>query len=291
MVLLTMTPSIVEGLKSLPKKHEASQPDPSLEDPSVGKPIAHSQVVNLWHQLKNDKDSTPSSLENLLRGSRIYVAAPPPKPEPVRENYAGAANLNVILIVLQTPEYKRLMARLRREEEARSYERMTSSPQHLPSNYTESFYDRFPHASARAFAAVNQPISQDDTGDDDGVTYNDVHRQVMLIINFLVSIMGVAGVLWVAARWWSLPARLFLTMGGSLLVGVAEVAIYSIYVWRMGDAKQRQEAVGEVKEVVETWTTGENKKDDDEKAPVLLESKPDTDTVRKRATAAMKNVE
>lgn len=174
------------------------------------------------------------------------------------------------------------MARLRRDEEARAYERMMN-PDRYATPRTENFYDRFPHASARAYAAVNQPSRKEDMGDDD-VTYNDVHRQLLLLFNFLVSILGVAGTLWVAARWWSLPARLFLTMGGSAVVAVAEVAVYSIYVWRMGDAKERQEAVKEIKEVVDTWIVGEDeKKVENEKETVLLESKDeDTDGVRKR---------
>ncbi|KFH48360.1 hypothetical protein ACRE_008500 [Hapsidospora chrysogenum ATCC 11550] len=283
MVLLTMTPSIVEGLKSLPNRPdeeptkdvpetqtETTQAEPSLAEPAVGKPISHGQIVDLWKSLRASGQSSTFSLEHLLHGAHVYIPPPPPKPEP-------------------TPEYKALMARLRREEEARSYERMLN-PQHQP--HSESFYERFPHASARAFAAVNQPISAADTGDDDGVTYNDVHRQVLLIINFLVSILGVAGTLWVAARWWSLPARLFLTMGGSAVVAVAEVAVYSIYVWKLGEAKQRSQAVKEIGEVVETWVAGEGEKGEGEKV-VLLESKEeeeDTDGVRRR-TATTKEMD
>lgn len=166
------------------------------------------------------------------------------------------------------------MARLRREEEEKSYNRMTNPPP------VETFYQRYPHASARAFAMVNQPTSKADIGDDD-VTYNDIHRQVILLFNFMVSIFGVAGTLWVAARWWSLPARLLLTMGGAVVVAIAEVAVYSIYVWKMGDAKGKQEAVKEVKEVVETWVVGDKEKEGKE---VLIESKDeDVDGVRKRA--------
>lgn len=316
MVLLTMTPSIVEGLKSLPDRPdeeptkdvpetqaETTQAEPSLAEPAVGKPISHGQIVDLWKSLRASGQSSTFSLEHLLHGAHVYIPPPPPKPEPVRILFPFPPKLQYhstkYLTHLQTPEYKALMARLRREEEARSYERMLN-PQHQP--HSESFYERFPHASARAFAAVNQPTSAADTGDDDGVTYNDVHRQVLLIINFLVSILGVAGTLWVAARWWSLPARLFLTMGGSAVVAVAEVAVYSIYVWKLGEAKQRSKAVKEIREVVETWVAGEGEKGEGEKGEgekgegekvVLLESKEeeeDTDGVRRR-TATTKEVD
>ncbi len=51
-------------------------------------------------------------------------------------------------------------------------------------------------------------------------------------------------------------ARLFLTMGGSFLVGVAEVAVYSGYVWHLGQAKKKDKTLKEVKKVVQTWTVG-----------------------------------
>jgi TMEM199 family protein len=177
------------------------------------------------------------------------------------------------------------MARLRREEEARAYERMVNNP----APHMDTFAERFPHASTRSFASVNQPMSKADLGDDD-VTYADVNRQVLLIFNFLVSILGVAGTVWMAARWWSLPSRIFLTMGSSIIVGVAEVAVYSIFVWKMGDAKGRQEAVKEVKEVVDTWVLGRGDEDKESKEPVLLERKEDDNGIRKRtATSTLKD--
>lgn len=108
---------------------------------------------------------------------------------------------------------------------------------------------------SQAFAAVNRPSHQGDMGDDD-VTYSDVHRQLMLMLNFVASILGVAATLWIVARWWSTPARLFLTMGGSLLVGIAEVAVYSGYVWHLSEAKKKDKTLKEVKQVVQTWTVG-----------------------------------
>ncbi|RTE81847.1 hypothetical protein BHE90_003617 [Fusarium euwallaceae] len=272
MVLLTITPSIVEALaiqeSSKPEAVEAHHDDngtdtpsqteqePSLDEPEIGKPISHGQIVNLWKQLKAQGNST-YTLEQLLRGASIYIPPPPPKPEP-------------------SPEYKALMARLRREEEERAYERMVNPVPNL-----ETFNDRFPHA-ASAFAEVNKPISARDTGDDDDVTMNEVHRQVTLIINFLVSIAGVAATLWIAARWWSLPSRLFLTLGGSILVGIAEVIVYSGYQWRMEEGKKKDRKVKEVKEVVESWVVG---KDDlqDEKTVLIKEKEADeNDMVRKR---------
>lgn len=165
------------------------------------------------------------------------------------------------------------MARLRREEEARSYERMINPPaQH------ETFQDRFPYAAA-AFAEVNKPISAADFGDDE-TDYNEVHRQVTLIINFLVSIVGVAATLWIAARWWSVSSRLFLTLGGSILVAIAEVVVYWGYMWRMEEGKKKDGKVKEVKEVVESWTVG---REGEERAMVLVEKEEDVhEGMRKR---------
>lgn len=136
------------------------------------------------------------------------------------------------------------MARLRREEAARTYQRMVKPPLEA----------RLPPA-AQSFAVANRPSTTADLGDDD-VTYSEVHRQVVLILNFLASIVGVAATLWIAARWWSLPARLFLTLGGSILVAVAEVAVYQGYIWRLSQAKAKQQSVQEVKKVVKTWIVG-----------------------------------
>jgi hypothetical protein len=157
-----------------------------------------------------------------------------------------------MLTILKSDDYKALMARLRREQEQREYERMAN-----PLPPMETFSQRYPNGAnmAQAFAAVNRPANEADMGDDD-VTYTDVHRQLMLILNFVASILGVAATLWIVARWWSTPARLFLTMGGSLLVGIAEVAVYSGYVWHLGQADKKDKTMKEVKEVLQTWTVG-----------------------------------
>ncbi|CAJ0555265.1 Ff.00g053300.m01.CDS01 [Fusarium sp. VM40] len=211
-----MTPSIVKALTtagapetpqiedhdSEAKSNEPPQAtlEPSLDEPELGKPISHSQIVGLWKRLKAQGNAN-YTLEQLLRGASVYIPPPPPKPEP-------------------SPQYKALMARLRRDEEARSYERMIN-----PVPQQETFKTRFPY-SAAGFAEANRPTSAADIGDED-IAMEEVHKQVTLIINFLVSIAGVAGTLWVTARWWSVSSRLFLTMGGSILVAIAEVVVYN----------------------------------------------------------------
>ncbi len=139
---------------------------------------------------------------------------------------------------------------------------------------------------AAGFARVNQPTTGADTGDDD-VTYNDVHRQLMLIVNFIVTMGGVGrdacGFL---ARWWSTPARLMLAMGGAVLVGAAEVALYSGYVWHLSEAKKDKKDLREVKEVVNTWAVGGQTDGQPVKEPVPVDDDtggaPDAGGIRRR---------
>lgn len=170
------------------------------------------------------------------------------------------------------------MARLRREEEARSYQRMIN-----PLPPAETFAQRFPLSSAaHAFASSQQPINSDP----DEVTYADVDRQMALIFNVLISIVACAAAIWIAAKWWGTPARLALSFSGSLLVGVAEVVVYSGYIRRIGDAKGKEKSIKEIKEVVNTWVVGGAEDDapggvDDKSATIGSKSDPDV-KARKR---------
>ncbi|KAI1385639.1 endoplasmic reticulum-based factor for assembly of V-ATPase-domain-containing protein [Hypoxylon trugodes] len=270
MVLLTMTPSIVGALNQLDEKiiedrvekeenhsESATSNEPSLKDPLVGKPISHGQIIDIWKRA-NDGKHNAIKLEDLLRGATVYVPPPPPKPEP-------------------TDEYKALMARLRREEEERSYERML---QKAPPK--ESFAQRFPSAPmAHSFAEVNRPTKPSDVGDD--IEQGDIQKQITLVINFLVSIFGCGAALWLAARWWSVPARLFLSLGGSIVVAIAEVAVYSAYTWRMAEGEKNQKKKKEIKEIVQTWVIGEddNSKKISEEQLIPDGSEPETNLRRR----------
>jgi hypothetical protein len=137
-------------------------------------------------------------------------------------------------------------------------------------------------SSAHAFASSEQP-----TDADDEVTYQDVDRQMALIFNVLISIVACAGAIWMAARWWSTPTRLALSMSGSILVGVAEVVVYSGYIRRVGEAKGKAKELKEVKEIINTWIVGgEDDADELEGAeiPVTITEKDSAENskVRKR---------
>lgn len=277
MVLLTMTASIVEALKQLDEataqqvlrssrddEDDASQ-EPSLEDPAVGKPITHGQILDIWKRSINEAKSA-CSLEDLLRGATIYVPPPPPKPEP-------------------SDEYKQLMARLRRDEEERSYERMIKAPA-----TRETFAQRFPMAPmtmADSFAEANKPTSKSDIGEET-INHGEIQQQVTLIVNFLVSIAGCAAAIWICAQWWSTTARLFLTLFGTITVAICEVAVYTAYSWRMAEGEKKQQNMKEVKDIVKTWVIGTDEPSKEGYEPVLIQPKDeDTDTgIRKRTVAS-----
>ncbi|KAI1183906.1 endoplasmic reticulum-based factor for assembly of V-ATPase-domain-containing protein [Nemania serpens] len=246
MVLLTMTSPMVEALMVLRDTSDARQlpnnttpfnhvdiEEPCVEDPAVGKPISHGQILRTVKTLRA-KGHAGFRLETMLRGSALYVPPPPPKPEP-------------------TDEYRALMARLRREEEERSYERMLRT---APAR--ESFAERYPLAPmAHAFAEVNKPSKKSDMEDND-IEFGDVQKQVTLVINFLVSVVGCGAALWKLAQWWPVSTRLFLSLGGALLVAITEVAVYSAYTWRMSQGEKKQTKMKEVQEIVKTWVVGDD---------------------------------
>lgn len=288
MVLLAMTPGIVRALGRV----EAVSPDdfaelrrpeePALTEPRAGNPISHVQLIDLSKLLKkhatsinthdletkrgthanNDDVSkadtklentsdhnieqptitstpivepTPTTLSALLHGTQIYI---PPAPT----------------IPTKSPQYLALMSRLRAEEEARSYSRMLHPP---PTR--ETFNQRFP--SAPAFSLGSNLSSS--ALDDDDTSYDEVHRQIILIINILVSIVCVAVFIWIAARHWSVGKRLGLSMAGSFGIAVAEVAVYGGYVRKVREAKMRERKKPEIKEIVQSWVLHKGVEEED----------------------------
>jgi TMEM199 family protein len=139
------------------------------------------------------------------------------------------------------------MARLRKEEEARAYERMINPP---PPYLREAEKGNHPRT-----------IGSDDIGQEDELTFADINRQVAAIFNVLLSIVACSVAIWMAARHWSTPSRLGLSMGGGGLVGVAEVAIYAGYLRRILESKQKEKKIVERKVITDTWSTQEKSKE------------------------------
>ena len=143
------------------------------------------------------------------------------------------------------------MARLRREEEDRAYERMIN-----PIQPTETFSQRFPQ-SPHAYLF---PQAQQDIDENDEFTYADINRQMALIINIVISIVACSVALWLAARHWSTPSRLGLSMGGSGAVAVAEAVVYAGYLRRLKEAREKGKKHVEIKEIIKTWVIGSDEK-------------------------------
>jgi hypothetical protein len=155
----------------------------------------------------------------------------------------------------KSSEYKALMKRLRQEEEQRQYELMIN-----PAPPTQTFNQRFPNA-ASSFGGAQVASNTEE----DEVTYADINRQMALIINVLVSIIACSVAIWIAARRWEVHHRLALSMCGSGLVAVAEVAIYMGYIRRIKDAKEKERGKVERKEIMETWVLDGKKVEGGEK--------------------------
>ncbi|KAI5196217.1 hypothetical protein E4T39_07906 [Aureobasidium subglaciale] len=217
MVLLTLTPAAKSAVELFNQrsgeKHDVSSSDPSLSEPTVGSPVSHAQLIELARFLR--ESDIPNKHDYRLDAllKGANIYVAPPKPKPQ-----------------PTAEYTALMARLRREEENIAYQRMINPTTSIP-----------------------EPSRIRVEDEDDEVTYTDVNRQLALIINVLVSIIACSVAIWIAARHWSVPQRMALSMFGSGTVAFAEVAIYMGYIRRIKDAKHVEKKKVETKEVVETW--------------------------------------
>ncbi len=167
------------------------------------------------------------------------------------------------------------MARLRREEEARVYERMINPP--APS---ETFAQRYPTSSN---AKLFSPATPAEIDEDDEITYADINRQMALIINILISIVACSVAIWLAAKHWSTPKRLGLSMGGSGMIGVAEAVVYAGYLRRLKEAREKGKKQVEIKEIIKTWVIGgEEQKASQDTSKIYIPKKPQDDSPRKR---------
>ncbi|KAG9569028.1 hypothetical protein KCU71_g2590, partial [Aureobasidium melanogenum] len=217
MVLLTLTPtakSAVELYNQLSdQESDDTSSDPSLSEPTIGAPVSHAQLIQVARFLRETDIPNKNDFRLDALLKGANIYVPPPKPKPQ-----------------PTAEYTALMARLRREEENIAYQRLINPTSSIP-----------------------EPSRIRAEDEDDEVTYTDVNRQLALIINVLVSIIACSVAIWIAARHWSVPQRMALSMFGSGAVAIAEVAIYMGYLRRIKDAKQTEGKKVETKQVVETW--------------------------------------
>lgn len=168
------------------------------------------------------------------------------------------------------------MARLRKEEENRFYEKMLHST-------SEPFNSRFPTASQGHLF----PPTKQESDEDDEVTYADINRQMALIANVLISIIACSIAIWKAAWHWPVPSRLALAMAGSITVAVAEVAIYAGYLGRIADAKKVERKKVEKKTIASSWVI-EGRKEGPVRAVKKMASEVPVAGLRQRAVQGVK---
>ena len=167
------------------------------------------------------------------------------------------------------------MAQLRRDEEIRAYERMINPPLLT----SPEFNRRFPTSPQHNLIAGNIRPSEEQ----DEITFEDVNRQITLIINIIISIVACSIALWMVSSRWSVPKRLGLSMCGSGVVGIAEVVVYHGYLRRLVEAKQKAKKEVEIKEVVSTWVIGGDRKTEEEnKNGLIMAPKETKQEVRRR---------
>lgn len=88
MVQLVITTRILSVIETIPESRREALDLPDSLD--LNAPISHEQLIGLSRYLKSKPDgqdgdsNTPTSLNSLLHGTKIYVPPPPKKPEPVR---------------------------------------------------------------------------------------------------------------------------------------------------------------------------------------------------------------
>jgi hypothetical protein len=226
MVLLSMTEATVDVVKQYKTLSPSIKDEiPSLDSPQNGNPISHAQLIHITKILRGKNIDV--HLDQLLKGSTIYQ-------QPKAESKPKSS------------EYEQLMARLRKEDEARKYDRMLN-PDSLDNQNT-------------TFAHILNQNNIIAASQDDDVTYKEVNRQVSVIFNVLVTIICCGIAIWIAARRWNTPARLALAMTGSLIVGIAEVVVYTGYLRRVTEAKAKEKKKKEVKTVQDSWVTETKKK-------------------------------
>lgn len=90
MVNLIITPAIKTALNELDRLHleDFNSGQTLLPNSAVGNPIGHDEIIAIsrllkTHIKKKGIESVPFRLEDLLRGSRVFLEPPKPTAEPV----------------------------------------------------------------------------------------------------------------------------------------------------------------------------------------------------------------
>ncbi|KAK2743247.1 hypothetical protein FQN57_004936 [Myotisia sp. PD_48] len=263
MVLLKITPAILAVLETLPPP--AREELGLCEAPALHTPISHSQLLALVRCKKLQAKSSSItdgpvhprhiSLDALLRGTDVYFPPPPPKPAP-------------------NSEYLALKARLQTEAEQLKYNTLIR-----PLSLAELRRQPAQIFASPSYKSSSNAIYSDDL-DSDPISPS-------LVLNILVSILFTGfATYWALSNFripkiyyllpWngrprsnstspsdyqeyyyyphspdSQPFRVFTGLAAGILVGVAEVVVYSAYLRKVDNAKKKEKAKIEKKELVD----------------------------------------
>ncbi|PGH36104.1 hypothetical protein GX50_01116 [[Emmonsia] crescens] len=275
MVLLLITPTIASALDSVPA---STRDELSLPTPTASSAISHAQLITLSRHLLSNLPLTETSedlsngaadgcerftLNSLLRGTRVYIPPPPPKPEP-------------------TPEYLALKASLLAAAEENKYNALLNpTSSHSSSPPSSRIWGLNDHPTTNTYT---HPKNNNNNDDDDNNNADDPLTP-SLVLNILISILFTG-----FASYWALsnfriptfftftsssspsypgaassqPARVFISMMVALLVGVAEVGVFALYLKKVELARGRERAIVERKIVIGEVRVGDGDGKDDE---------------------------
>lgn len=236
MVLLTPSPNLVSAINLFNDLDSTLAEDRIILDNLLS--VEHQTVYRVSQALlastaqANDEERGKFRLSSLLKGCDVYIPPKPPKPEPVL-SLSWRSPRSYVLTLLQTPEYKALMARLRAEAEEREYSVLTNKP-HLTSSEGEG---------------------------EDEYTYQDLKSHLSIIANVLLSVLATSAAVWKVASGWDVAERLALAFTSSLVVCVAEVVVFGGYLRRIDESRQaeKKRSESEEKVVVNAWEFGPTK--------------------------------
>ncbi|KAF5857966.1 hypothetical protein ETB97_005033 [Aspergillus alliaceus] len=242
MVQLITTTRILSALEAIPPNHRTDLNLPN--NPSVNTPITHDQLIRLSRYFRNnDEKPTPNrTLNYLLTGTKLYIPPPPKKPEP-------------------SPEYLALKARLLAAYETDTYNQMTAPPA-TKNSPSPIFASNTPTVSS-----LHDPSAHDPEADT---------LTPGLVLNIFLSVVITGfSVYWALASFatpevltervssvWngrstggggdgvSEAVKVLVAFGAAAGVGVAEVAIYAIYLGKVDRARRKERGVKERKVVV-----------------------------------------
>ncbi|KAL4942453.1 endoplasmic reticulum-based factor for assembly of V-ATPase-domain-containing protein [Aspergillus oleicola] len=298
MVNLIITPPILSAIEAIPPtgRKDLNLNLPDTESLALGNPITHEQIIQLSRYFRGKSSSScgsqnadgdknanvhvDRSLNALLRGTKLYIPPPPPKPEP-------------------SPEYLAHKARLLAAYEEDAYSRMLHNPSstsHTTSHQTPNInLNPFPSQNSKLAALHDRHSSQEDPNYKDPLTPS-------LVLNIFLSVL-ITGF----AVYWALssfstpdilntitgtgkgrgtvlsggpgvsePVRVLLSLFAAIGVGIAEVAIYAIYLGKIESARGREKKIKERKEVVGPVEAGDDE-DGDQANVRVSENEADKD--------------